>query len=79
MDFKVEKPVRNAFNTAARVGAIWAGMFAVAAMFTGTFELGAVVVGAVSAFSVAHRYEKKLEAQQQRDAESRRNSEGPGW
>ena len=79
MDLKIDKPVRNAFNTAARVGTLWAAALAVTAMFTGTFELGAVMVGAVTAFGVAHRYEKKLEAQQQKDAESSRPSEGPGW
>jgi hypothetical protein len=79
MGFKIETPVRNAFNMAARVGGISAIGFLGLAAFTGTFELGAVVVAAASAFAVSHSYEKKLEAAKQADAESRRPSEGPGW
>ena len=79
MASETNKPVRNAFNEAARQGAIWGAIAAVAALYTGTFVLGAVIVAAVSGYSVASRYERKLEALQQKDAESRRPSEGPGW
>ena len=73
--------LKTAFRKAAYEGAMWGGMTALVALFTGDFSLvlPAVIISSFTAGGVAYGYEKKIEAQKEAARANSRPSEGPGW